>query len=288
MKSYNFAKDVKAIREVFGLSQDNFSSKVGLSRPNIIRYEKNEIVPRKTALEKIYSYSYDNGFDINKAKEMLYKDSKENNLLLFHGAKDTIKEEISHKHLNGIKDFGAGFYLGESLDSAATWVAERENGSCYCFYFRERQNLKKLTFKVDKEWMYAILYFRGAFRNYVPSKEVLSIIKKINECDYLIAPIADNNMYETLTSFSNGLISDEQCLHALSANNLGLQFVFKSKKACDSLMMIDRMYLCEKEKQNYLLKKKELYKQGQSKVQLAINKYRRQGKYFDELFKKIG
>ena len=288
MESYNFSKDIKSIREIFKLSQSAFADKVGLSRSNIIRYEQNEISPHKAALEKIYSFCFDNNFNINKAKEMLYEDNKDDNLLLFHGAKEPIKGEIDDNHLTGKKDFGAGFYLSESLSSAAMWIADRENGSCYCFYFPNEKKLKSLRFKVDREWMYAILYFRGAFRNYTPSEEVMDIVKRIEECDFLIAPIADNNMYDTLNSFAYNLISDEQCLHALSANNLGLQFVIKSKKACEALKMIDRLYLCENEKKQYLLKRKELALEGRNKATLSINEYRRKGKYFDELFKKNG
>ena len=288
VKSYNFAKDLQTIREIFDLTQSSFANRVGLSRSNIIRYEKEEIFPHQSALEKVYGFAYDNGLFINVAKTMLYNDEKDNRILLFHGAKETIEGEIEHDHLNGTKDFGPGFYLGESFDSAASWIADRKNGSCYCFYFNNNKKLNHLEFKVDREWMYAILYFRGAFKNHIPSKEVLDIINKINECDYIIAPIADNNMYDTLNAFAYGDITDEQCLHALSANNLGLQYVFKSQKACRSLEMIDRLYLCESEKKKHLNNKKELAMQGKSKADLAINKYRREGKYFDELFKRNG
>ena len=288
MKSYNFAKDIKVIRDVFGLSQTDFAKQVGLSRSNIVLYEQNEIIPNKSALEKVYSFSFGGGLNINKAKEMLYLDEKKDQKFLIHGAKETIKGEIEANHLNGHKDFGPGFYLSESLDSAASWIADRENGTCYCFYFKDSKKFKCLTFEVNRIWMYAILYFRGAFDNYTPSKEVLDIVKQINECDFLIAPIANNNMYQTLNSFAYNDITDEQCLHALSANNLGLQFVFKSQRACDALEMIDRLYLCDNEKRQYLLKKKEFASEGISKANLAISKYRRQGKYFDELFKKNG
>ena len=95
-------------------------------------------------------------------------------------------------------------------------------------------------------------------------------------------------MYETINSFSYGEISDEQCLHALSVNNLGLQYVFKSERACRALKFIDRLYLCEEEKKKYLNNKYELASEGRSKTEIVINEYRRKGKYFDELFKKNG
>ena len=286
MKSYNFQKDVKTIREVFNLSQSDFAKGIGLSRSNIIRYEKGEIEPHKNALEKVYSFAYENGLKINKAKEMLYQDEKGNHLFLIHGAKKTIEKEIDNNHLNGTKDFGAGFYLGLTLDSASSWVADRIEGSCYCFYFPKNKKYKVLNFEVTREWMYAILYYRGEFDEYELNDEVSDIVNKIEDCDYLISPIADNNMYETLNSFAYGSITDEQCLHALSANNLGLQYVFKSKKACRDLIFVDRLYLCESEKKQYLLKKREYAQEGQSKANIAINKYQRKGKYINELFKK--
>jgi transcriptional regulator with XRE-family HTH domain len=286
MKNYNFQKDIKTIREVFNISQSVFAEKIGLSRSNIIRYEKGEIVPHKSGLEKVYSFAFDNNLNLNKAKEMLYLDEKGDNLFLIHGAKDTIVGEINHKHLNGTKDFGAGFYLGLTLDSAASWVAERSNGTCYCFYFDSKKKYKSLTFDVGREWMYLILYYRGAFENYNIPDEILNLVKEVEECDYIIAPIADNNMYETLNSFAYRQISDEQCLHALSANNLGLQYVFKSKRACENLICVDRLYLCENEKKKYLKKKHEFALEGKSKADIAINEYRRKGKFFDELFEK--
>lgn len=105
MKSYNVSQDLKTIRKIFGLSQSSFATKVGLSRSNIIRYESEEIFPHKSAIEKIYSFAFDNELNINKAKEMLFHDEKNDKILLFHGAKEQIKGEITHSHLNGSKDF---------------------------------------------------------------------------------------------------------------------------------------------------------------------------------------
>ena len=168
------------------------------------------------------------------------------------------------------------------------WVADRENGSCYCFYLSNKEDIKVLNFAVNKRWMNAILYYRGHFEHYNVPQEVMNIINEIENADLIIAPIADNNMYETLTSFAYNQISDEQCLHALSANNLGMQFVIKSERALKCLKMLDRLYLCDEEKTELLKKKKELGMVGRNKAELAINEYRRKGKYFDELFKKNG
>ena len=206
--------------------------------------------------------------------------------MLFHGAKYEIKGEIDINHLNGKKDFGAGFYLGDSFDSSASWICEYPTGSVYGFYLKNYKEMKYIEFKVDRNWMYAILYFRGMFDEYIPNKEVLELIDRINKADYIIAPIADNQMYDTLTAFALKEITDEQCLHALSANNLGKQYVLKSKKAVENLVLIDRMHICEKENEHFINNKNILSNEGRNKASLSIEAYRRKGKYIDEIFKK--
>ena len=286
MKTFDVKKDIKTIRKLFNLTQSQFANEIGLSRSNIARYESAEIFPHESALDKIYAYPYKNNFYLNKAKEMLFLDEAGDNLLLFHGAKYEIKGEINPKHLNGKKDFGAGFYLGENFASAASWICDYQAGSVYAFYLKKQQKLKYINFKVDRNWMYAILYYRGMLEDYLPNEEVNKLISEINKADYIIAPIADNQMYDTLTAFALKEITDEQCLHALSANNLGKQFVIKTKKAVDSLVLIERMYLCEKEKEYYLKDKDILSTEGRNKASLSIEAYRRKGQYIDEIFKK--
>ena len=63
-------------------------------------------------------------------------------------------------------------------------------------------------------------------------------------------------------------------------------FVIKTQKAVDSLVLIERMYLCEKEKDDYLNNKNIISNQGRNKASLSIEEYRRKGKYIDEIFKK--
>lgn len=236
-------------------------------------------------LEAIYSYPYENSFNLNKVKSMLFEDEAKSLKLLFHGAKNEIVGTIDSKHLNGKKDFGAGLYLSESFLSASSWICEWTYGSVYSFYL-DLSNLKVIKFDVDRKWMLAILYYRGLLDGYVLSEEVNKIVEEIESADVIVAPIADNQMYDTLNSFALKLISDEQCIHALSANNLGFQYLLKSNNAVSQLKQIDRHYLCKKEKKEYLKTKKSISNDGYNKAQLAISEYRRKGKYIDELFKK--
>ena len=173
MKSFDVKKDIITIRKLFNLTQTQFANETGLSRSNIARYEKGTIFPHPSALEKIYSLPYKNKFYLNKAKEMIFLDNTKDNILLFHGAKYEIKGEIDYNHLIGKKDFGAGFYLGESFDSSASWICEYPFGSVYSFFLKNVNELSSIEFSVDRDWLYAILYFRGMFEYYLPNKDVL-------------------------------------------------------------------------------------------------------------------
>ena len=288
MVNYNFKNDIYLIRTCFNMSQTVFGDEVGISRSNIARYEAGTTIPSYKALESIYNYSFTHNFDINQAKTMIYEDKRGDNLVLYHGAKGEITGEVDAKHSTPPNDFGDGFYLGQTLKQANMWVALFKESSTYCFYLKDIKELKHMEFEVNYDWMMVILYYRGQLDGYILPDKLKQLIKKIEEIDYIIAPIADNQMYDTIEAFRNNIISDVACLHALSANNLGYQYVLKSEKACKSLEPIDRLYLCKEEKNYYLQLKSKTSSEGRNKTSLAIAKYRKEGKLFNELFKKEG
>ena len=114
---------------------------------------------------------------------------------------------------------------------------------------------------------------------------IKKLIEKSCDCDYIIAPIADNRMFQIINSFIMGEITDEQCKHCLAATNLGYQYVFKSDKAIKSLKMLERCYISEKEKEYYKKMRNSDAKLGDDKVKLARIKYRGKGRYIDEILK---
>ena len=224
------------------------------------------------------------GLNLNQEKTSFLIEDKKDSVVLFHGAKGEIVGDIDAHHSSISNDFGPGFYLGETLPQAATWVAGVSESSVYCFYFKPEPDMKELVFPVNREWMYAILYYRHAFHRKKVPDEVANIVKRVEEADYIIAPIADNKMYEILNQFIRGNITDEACLHALSMTDLGNQYVLKSDKAIRSLQFRDRFYLCEPEKRDYLIQKEKDALDAVNKVKMSLIEYRRKGAFIDELF----
>lgn len=202
--------------------------------------------------------------------------------LLFHGAKGSIDGALN-VHIGRLNnDFGQGFYTGETYEQAIAFVSGFEGSSVYYLDF-DGQDLKCKEYQVNQEWMMTIAYYRDALDKYTNHSFVKKIIEDSRNCDYIIAPIADNRMFKIIDSFIQGEITDEQCKHCLAATNLGKQYVFVSEPAISQLKIVERVYLADNEKNYYKEMRSSDSKLGEDKVKLARIQYRGKGKYIDEI-----
>ena len=176
---YNFSEDLKSIREILGFSQSELAEKIGVEQVTISRTELKKTEPSVRLLEAVYSFAFDKNIKINKLKEMFWRDDLgANEKLLFHGAKTEID----------------GFYTGESYEQAISFVSGFGNSSVYYIRFDDR-DLKCKRYEVNQEWMMTIAYYRGTLDEYKDHPAVKALIEQSRNCDYIIAPIADNRMF---------------------------------------------------------------------------------------------
>ena len=131
--------------------------------------------------------------------------------------------------------------------------------------------------------MLTIAYFRGRQDQYQDAPLIRKLADKARKADYIIAPIADNRMFEIIDSFIEGEITDIQCRHCLSATNLGNQYVFTTRKALDRVHVLRHCYFSNAEKKQYLFSRKEHAAVSRDKVKIARKQYRNQGKYIEEI-----
>ena len=131
--------------------------------------------------------------------------------------------------------------------------------------------------------MMTIAYYRGALDEYKNHPAIRKLIEQSRDCDYIIAPIADNRMFQIINSFIDGEITDEQCKHCLAATNLGMQYILISEKAASQAKLIERCYISENEREYYKNVRFEESKLGANKVKLARKQYRGKGQYIDEI-----
>lgn len=278
---YSFEKDIKFICELTGYDISDVCEHSSVSKRNVLYSFKNE--PSNNTLEKVYSFIYSQNCRLSLAKSEIFKENLKNNeMLFFHGSKYGF-EEIDYKGSKSDSDFSNGFYCSDNIDSAISFVENCRHSSVYAF----KANVSKLTsyeFNCDLDWMLAISYYRGRLKEYKDCKFINNIIKKIDKADLIIAPIADNKMFEVLNKFVDGEISSTQALHSLSASRLGKQYVFKNKKAISSLEFIDRFYLCDEERKYSKLLSIDNSNIIQTKLDLARREYRNEGKFIDEIF----
>ena len=94
----------------------------------------------------------------------------------------------------------------------------------------------------------------GALDEYKEQPTIKMLAEQSRDCDYIIAPIADNRMFQIINSFINGEITDEQCKHCLAATNLGMQYIFISEKAVSQAKLIERCYISDNERVCILMK----------------------------------
>jgi len=282
---YRISEDILLIREFYQLSQDEFANVFGVDKITIIRTESKETYPREEFMDKVYSYCFEKGLKMNIQKEMLYKDDlSKNHILLTHASKSGIDGKISIDKGRINSDFGKGFYCGESYNKSISFVC-RFPSPCVYFIDFTPDNLREIRFEVSTEWMLAIAYYRGRLEEYKDSKIIKEIIGKINKVDYIVAPIADNRMFQIIDTFIDGEITDEQCKHCLAATNLGMQYVFKTQKALDQISILERCFVSSKEKEYYQNEQVRFQKEGEDKSKLARIQYRGKGKYIEEILK---
>ena len=263
---YRIDEDCRLFREMRHLSQTELANKLGLGLATVNRWENMQSEPAEDNLEKFYAYAYRSFIRLNSIKEQFYREElNQDEHLLFHGAKTIIEGEIRPDVSRHNNDFGQGFYMGESFRQAALFVSNFESSCVYAIKFKDAC-LTKASYSVNTEWMLTIASFRGKLKGRISDEQRARIRAKADNADYIIAPIADNRMYQIIDSFIDGEITDEQCRHALAATELGMQYVIKTP-----------------EKNDYTAARKADLKASEDKVRAARIKYRGKGKYIDEL-----
>ena len=283
--NYNVADDLITIRKILNISQNDLAKELGISKMTIIRVENNVNYPSETILAKIYDFAYNKNIKLNHLKELFYKEELlENDFLLFHGTKTDIIGNISPFVGRERLDFGKGFYCGESSYQTISFISKYEGSSIYIL----KASLNDLTFtkfNVDTEWMLATAYYRQMLNDKENNPLIDKIKKKVSMSDYIIAPIADNRMFKIIDRFIEGEITDEQCKHCLAATDLGYQYVFLTEKAASKIKILERCYISKLERDTFETKRETDMYDSNTKVKMAMIKYKTKGKYIEEILK---
>lgn len=279
---YLLKEDLKTILEGSNLTLKELSQKTGISLRTLNNIISNEVLPSSMTLEKIYSFAYDDGYRFNKIKEEIFKETKKE-IILFHGSKDGLTN-ITYDGSRDNCDFGKGFYLGESYLQASMFVYDIPNSSVYSFAMN-LDDLKIKKFECDLMWMITICYFRNMLVAYQNSVFIKKIEDEIKDADIIIAPIADNRMFNVMRQFGDGEITSKQAIHCLASSGLGYQYVLKTEKAISKLESIERLYISNSERKDFNNLMEERAKEIDTKLKISKREFRGEGQYIDEILK---
>lgn len=280
---YAVKDDIQLVRHLLDCSLEDLASGLDVSHMTLYRWMNGQSAPSDTLAATFYGYAFERGVRLNQIKARLYKEDMQGaKILLFHGSKSGIRGPLRTDASRPNNDFGQGFYCGESLQQAAMFVSAFENSCLYIVALRNN-GLEEVRFAVDQDWMLTIALFRGRLAEYASHPRLQQLRQQVEKADLVIAPIADNRMYEIIDSFIEGEITDEQCRHCLSATDLGNQFVLRTDAALGQTTILEKCFLAPAEKAHYLSQREEASRTGLAKAKVARRQYRGQGRYIDEV-----
>lgn len=283
---------IKKIRTFCNLSQSEMAKIIGVQFATINRWENNHSYPTRLAQEKLYSFceehnvpTFDFIIELIK-KEVSSLNVDDNRIILYHGSKSGIEGEIAPISRNRC-DFGKGFYMGTTPEQALTLVCDYEESRLYIVSI-DLNDLDTIEVPPTIDWAMLVSYYREKMEKVKGSKLYSKYSSFIKGKDLVIGRIADDRMFFVIDSFFSGNITDEGLINCLSTLQLGKQYVAITTKACKKIKIEKEINLSYFEKK-VIKKINQINREnGINKANEICKKYRREGKYFDEILLEEG
>ena len=275
---------IKGIRAAANMSQEQFAKAIGTTAVSINRWENGKAKPNKLAQKQLYEFCQEYNIDL---VDMILKNkqvpSSEEHLVLYHGSKKGLTGEIAPIS-RAQCDFGKGFYMGTNTLQPLTLVCAEEKPKFYTVEM-DLTGLKVLHVGIDLDWAMLIAYFRKEMESAQGTPIYEHYANYAKGYDVIVGYIANDRMYVELSRFFNKTLTDVALIHCLSALDLGMQYVAVTEKACKQIKILTEEDLSQLE----LLALRDMSaKRRKAGVELATElevKYRREGRFFDEILK---
>ena len=271
---------IKEIRLRLNLSQSELAEKLGVSFATVNRWEKGHCEPSQIAVNAIKSLCTRSNIDFSQF-EGNHIISTNETVTLYHGSKSGIQGAIAPASRERC-DFGKGFYMGTDRNQPLTLICNYPDAKIYTLRV-DLSDLKILDVEVGLDWALLVAYNRGKMES-VKHSIIYNRIADLNKgCDMIIGYIANDRMFVVLDRFFNGEITDLALINSLSALKLAKQYVALTEKACKKIEIIDEQGLTTKERDKLKQESKENRSKGIAMADEICRKYRREGRFFDEI-----
>lgn len=160
-------------------------------------------------------------------------------MILYHGSNVTVEKPVLVKQ-NRFLDFGFGFYTTTNKEQAKDFAVKvtdkRKNGTATLNIYEVDETKAFAECKVlpfdepDEAW----LDFVAQNRQGMYSGE---------KYDLIYGPVANDDVYRTITLYMTGILSKEQTLEALKIRKLYNQLVFTSEKSLGYIKFQRRLFV---------------------------------------------
>lgn len=274
----------KEIRLRAKMNQEQFANALGTTVLSINRWENDKAQPSKMAQKQLYQFCREHGMDV--AAMFIRQrtlDASDGRLILYHGSKSGIVGEIAPISRRAC-DFGQGFYMGTNVLQPLTLVCAESKPVLYTVEL-DLTGLKVLHLDIDLDWAMLIAYYRREMELAAGTPVYEKYANFASDYDVIVGYIANDRMFNALTQFFDGTLTDTALLKCLSALDLGKQYVAVTEKACRQIKV-----LREEALQPLALSALQELSMARRKEGVALAKeielqYRREGRYFDELLR---
>ena len=279
MKSCDIIKD---IRLRLKLSQAELAEKLGISFATVNRWEKGRCEPSQIAIKAIKRLCAHNNIDYSQYEGNSIIESNDI-VTLYHGSKFGITGDIAPTSRDKC-DFGKGFYMGTERSQPLTLICNFEQAKLYTVNVN-LSGLKILDVEVGIDWAFLIAYYRGRMESTKGTSIYNRVSEMTKDIDMVIGYIANDRMFVVLDRFFNGEITDTALINSLSALKLGKQYVALTEKACNQIEIINEKVLSPEEREQLKIDSENNRTNGIALANDICLKYRRDGRFFDEILK---
>lgn len=231
-------------------------------------------------IKEMKNLCVNNGADFSQFNENHIISSDET-VTLYHGSKSGIRGAIAPTSRQRC-DFGKGFYMGTDRTQPLTLICNYPNAKIYTLNIH-LSGLKILSVEVGLDWAFLIAYNRGKMESVKHSTLYTRFADLSKGCDMVIGFIANDRMFVVLDRFFNGEITDLALINSLSALKLGKQYVALTEKACKKIQIIDEQELTENDRNKLKQQGETNRSKGIALADEICRRYRRDGRFFDEI-----
>lgn len=214
---------------------------------------------------------------------MKNSENENTTVTLYHGSKSGIHGTIAPVS-RGRCDFGKGFYMGTDRTQPLTLICNYPNAKIYTLSV-SLSGLKILDVNAGLEWALLIAYNRGKMES-IKNTQIYHRYANLSKgYDMVIGYIANDRMFVVLDRFFNGEITDLALINSLSALKLGKQYVALTQTACQKIKILDEQKISEDERGKLKQESDANRSKGIAMADEICRKYRREGRFFDEIIK---